>query len=70
MSYLEFSYSLLQGYDFYHLNKTLNCTMELGGQDQWGNMPMIGLLGVDWGWGFDDPVNGKSQFHFVIGQQF
>ena len=33
-------------------------------------LPMIGLLGVDWGWGFDDPVNGKSQFHFVIGQQF
>ena len=33
-------------------------------------LPMIGLLGIDWGWGFDDPVNGKSQFHFVIGQQF
>ena len=33
-------------------------------------LPMIGLLVVDWGWGFDDPVNGKSQFHFVIGQQF
>ncbi len=33
-------------------------------------LPMIGLLGVDWGWGFDDPINGKSQFHFVIGQQF
>lgn len=33
-------------------------------------LPMIGLLGVDWGYGFDDPVNGKSQFHFVIGQQF
>ncbi len=33
-------------------------------------LPMIGLLGVDWGWGFDDPVNGKSQFHFVLGQQF
>ena len=33
-------------------------------------LPMIGLLGVDWGWGFDDPVYGGSQFHFVIGQQF
>ena len=32
-------------------------------------LPMIGLLGVDWGYGFDDPVNGGSQFHFVIGQQ-
>ena len=33
-------------------------------------LPMVGLLGVDWGWGFDDQVHGKSQFHFVIGQQF
>lgn len=33
-------------------------------------LPMIGLLGVDWGYGFDDPAHGKSQFHFVIGQQF
>ena len=33
-------------------------------------LPMIGLLGVDWGYGFDDPVNGGSQFHFMIGQQF
>ena len=33
-------------------------------------LPMIGLLGVDWGWGFDDSQYGKSQFHFVIGQQF
>ena len=33
-------------------------------------LPMIGLLGVDWGYGFDDAKNGGSQFHFVIGQQF
>ena len=33
-------------------------------------LPMIGLLGVDWGYGFDDATHGKSQFHFVIGQQF
>ena len=33
-------------------------------------LPMIGLLGVDWGYGFDDMQTGKSQFHFVIGQQF
>ena len=38
LSFLEFSYSLLQGYDFYHLNKEYNCTLEIGGQDQWGNM--------------------------------
>ena len=33
-------------------------------------LPMVGLLGVDWGYGFDDPTRGRSQFHFVIGQQF
>ncbi|MBR1872985.1 MAG: BamA/TamA family outer membrane protein [Bacteroidales bacterium] len=33
-------------------------------------LPVVGLLGVDWGYGFDDPVNGKSQFHFMIGQEF
>ena len=33
-------------------------------------LPMIGLLGIDWGYGFDDSSNGGSQFHFVIGQQF
>ncbi|MBR6001276.1 MAG: outer membrane protein assembly factor BamA [Bacteroidales bacterium] len=33
-------------------------------------LPMIGLLGIDWGYGFDDKTNGGSQFHFVIGQQF
>ena len=33
-------------------------------------LPMIGLLGIDWGYGFDDTSNGGSQFHFVIGQQF
>ncbi|HRR93206.1 MAG TPA: outer membrane protein assembly factor BamA [Bacteroidales bacterium] len=38
------------------------------------NLPMFGLLGVDWGYGFDavpgNPDANKSQFHFVIGQQF
>ena len=33
-------------------------------------LPMVGLLGVDWGYGFDDSTNGGSQFHFMIGQQF
>lgn len=33
-------------------------------------LPVIGLLGIDWGYGFDDKTNGKSQFHFLIGQQF
>ena len=33
-------------------------------------LPMVGLLGIDWGYGFDDSQNGGSQFHFIIGQQF
>ncbi|MCI1640464.1 MAG: BamA/TamA family outer membrane protein [Bacteroidales bacterium] len=33
-------------------------------------LPVVGLLGVDWGYGFDDSTNGKGQFHFIIGQQF
>lgn len=38
LSFLEFNYSLLQAYDYYILNRDLNCTLEMGGQDQWGNM--------------------------------
>ncbi len=33
-------------------------------------LPVIGLLGIDWGYGFDDDTYGKGQFHFLIGQQF
>jgi len=33
-------------------------------------LPMIGQLGIDWGWGFDDANYGGSHFHFMIGQQF
>ena len=38
MSFTEFSYQLLQGYDFLHLYKDLDCRIQLGGSDQWGNM--------------------------------
>ena len=38
MSFTEFSYQLLQGYDFLHLYRTLGCRVQLGGSDQWGNM--------------------------------
>jgi tyrosyl-tRNA synthetase len=38
ISYAEFSYSLVQGYDFWHLYKKYGVTMQLGGSDQWGNM--------------------------------
>ena len=38
LSFTEFTYQLLQGYDFLHLYQTKNCKMQLGGNDQWGNM--------------------------------
>lgn len=37
ISYTEFSYTLLQGYDFLHLYDHMGCTLQLGGSDQWGN---------------------------------
>lgn len=38
LSFTEFSYQLIQGYDFFHLNKTENCKLQMGGSDQWGNI--------------------------------
>ncbi len=38
MSFTEFTYQLIQGYDFYHLNKQYNCLLQMGGSDQWGNI--------------------------------
>jgi tyrosyl-tRNA synthetase len=38
MSFTEFSYQLVQGYDFYHLNLYHNCIVQMGGSDQWGNI--------------------------------
>lgn len=38
MSFTEFTYQLLQGYDFLHLYKHYNCSLQMGGSDQWGNI--------------------------------
>jgi tyrosyl-tRNA synthetase len=38
MSFTEFSYQLIQGFDFYHLWKEKNCKIQMGGSDQWGNI--------------------------------
>ena len=38
MSFTEFTYQLVQGYDFLHLYKEKNCTIQMGGSDQWGNI--------------------------------
>ncbi len=38
MSFTEFTYQLIQGYDFLHLFKDMNCMLQMGGSDQWGNI--------------------------------
>ena len=38
MSFTEFSYQLIQGFDFYYLYKNKNCKLQMGGSDQWGNI--------------------------------
>jgi tyrosyl-tRNA synthetase len=38
MSFTEFTYQLIQGYDFYWLNSNKNCKLQMGGSDQWGNI--------------------------------
>jgi len=43
LSYTEFAYPLLQGYDYYTLNQTYGCDLQIGGSDQWGNI----IAGVD-----------------------
>lgn len=43
MTFLEFSYQLLQAYDFLHLHQTEKCMMQIGGDDQWGNI----VAGID-----------------------
>jgi tyrosyl-tRNA synthetase len=43
LTFLEFNYMLLQSYDFYHLKKNYNCTLQMGGSDQWGNI----INGID-----------------------
>ena len=51
MSFTEFTYQLIQGYDFYHLNKHFNCKLQMGGSDQWGNITtgteLVRRLNVD-----------------------
>ncbi|MCM2275550.1 MAG: tyrosine--tRNA ligase [Candidatus Didemnitutus sp.] len=66
ISYTEFSYQLLQAYDFFHLKKTCNCELQIGGSDQWGNFTAgtdlirkkLGPDATAWGWTF--PLITKS----------
>ena len=43
LSFLEFNYMIMQGYDFYELNKRYECILQMGGSDQWGNI----VCGID-----------------------
>ena len=58
ISYTEFSYQLLQAFDFYHLRRTNNCELQIGGSDQWGNITAGAdlirkkLNATAWGWTF------------------
>jgi len=54
LSFLEFNYMIMQGYDFYKLNKEYNCTLQMGGSDQWGNI----ICGID----LTRRINGEEIF--------
>ena len=60
ISYTEFSYMLLQAFDFYHLRKEMNCELQIGGSDQWGNITAgIDLIRKKLGagaWGLTTPL--------------
>jgi len=64
ISYTEFSYQLLQAFDFYHLNKEFGCELQIGGSDQWGNITAgIDLLrkkGGHYGYGVTLPLITKA----------
>jgi tyrosyl-tRNA synthetase len=65
MSFTEFSYQLLQGYDFLHLFRTLNCRVQLGGSDQWGNMTtgtelIRRIAGEEGAWAITCPLITKA----------
>jgi tyrosyl-tRNA synthetase len=64
ISYTEFSYMLLQAHDFYHLRKTHDCELQIGGSDQWGNITagtdlIRKKLGVP-SWGLTFPLITKA----------
>ena len=64
MSFTEFTYQLVQGYDFYHLYKNHDCTLQMGGSDQWGNITtgteMIRRIGGGKGYALTCPLITKS----------
>eukprot|EP01127_Copromyxa_protea_P021994 TRINITY_DN7712_c0_g1_i1.p1 TRINITY_DN7712_c0_g1~~TRINITY_DN7712_c0_g1_i1.p1 ORF type:complete len:443 (-),score=105.32 TRINITY_DN7712_c0_g1_i1:23-1351(-) len=65
ISFTEFSYQILQAYDFYHLYKNHNCKIQFGGSDQWGNITagieFIKKKSQDQGFGFTLPLVTDSE---------
>ena len=64
LSFTEFTYQLIQGYDFLHLYKNLDCTLQMGGSDQWGNITtgteLIRRIGGGKGYALTCPLITKS----------
>lgn len=64
MSFTEFTYQLVQGYDFLHLYKQNDCTLQMGGSDQWGNITtgteLIRRIGGGKGYALTCPLITKS----------
>lgn len=64
MSFTEFTYQLVQGYDFLHLYRTHNCTLQMGGSDQWGNITtgteLIRRIGGGKGYALTCPLITKA----------
>ena len=64
MSFTEFTYQLVQGYDFLHLYRDKNCTLQMGGSDQWGNITtgteLIRRIGGGKGYALTCPLITKS----------
>lgn len=64
MSFTEFTYQLVQGYDFLYLYKTYNCTLQMGGSDQWGNITtgteLIRRIGNGKGYALTCPLITKA----------
>jgi len=64
MSFTEFTYQLVQGYDFLHLYNDKNCTIQMGGSDQWGNITtgteLIRRIGNGKGFAITCPLITKS----------
>lgn len=64
LSFTEFTYQLVQGYDFLHLYRKYNCTLQMGGSDQWGNITtgteMIRRIGEGKGFALTCPLITKA----------